>query len=928
VFESHIVTSIGSQCEHLILIGDQNQLRPQNNVYLLAKNYDLDVSLFERLIKNKLPSKQLQVQHRSIPTISILMKHFYNNALINHETVLNRPSINGVTYPLYFIDHNHFEESVADGQSKRNTFEVDYLLSFSQYLINQGYKTNQITILTTYLGQRHLIQKKIVQQHSTLKGISVTTIDNYQGEENCIILLSLVRSNKEKKIGYLAIKNRICVALSRAQNGLYVIGNFTMLAEANNTWKQIIQQIRESNLLGNGVPVYCPNHVNNAAVCIRPGDFSQRKLGGCNLKCETRLQCGHICPYTCHADGIKHDDIICKKLCLKSYDDCQHHCQKTCHYSINNNDESKHLCPPCTEEIPFKMVNCEHTCNLPCFMKKANKIECAIQVQYTCTNGHTVYVRCCDLRLNEHDQLCNHPCDSILACGHKCCGTCSTCLSGRLHQPCNQEQIVVYFCGHSEKTPCGELFGKCMERYFKLCDHTDIPPERTRSLQCDIHECNRYCLSKCKHSRCSRRCYDLCDRDKCDLKCGRKFPCGHYCNGICGEPCLQCLICNRQDLPHSVTKHLAKNNIRTATFVELECHHIILTEEIDQHVETFKQQRKSVEDIRHVFRAHFLPNGFFIIDYPRCPQCSYPIVRVKRYVSLIKRIHLLIRTALPSFESTTITDRLIIRDNIKETECLPTDIRVLLTVNHDNHRRKIYYKQFLHMCTLYNTLPDNVKQEVNKCLKSLFSIIERKKSVWLTKQQWLDLESEYNRLLFLSQLKDIRYLAELEYFKYDNENNNKNDTINVLSTIIETQGIQFNKDNYQICIELLHNNNLMSSTKLEWTSLFIYCKTMNDFEKDRQTCDQKWIICPKGKHLIWTAKSSTEEIDQLTCAECTKKEPEITTTSSFSSSRGRGRNIRTGRGGPPGTGKTFIGVKLTEILYIIVNVLLDVKNQY
>ncbi|CAF3917132.1 unnamed protein product, partial [Didymodactylos carnosus] len=59
------------------------------------------------------------------------------------------------------------------------------------------------------------------------------------------------------------------------------------------------------------------------------------------------------------------------------------------------------------------------------------------------------------------------------------------------------------------------------------------------------------------------------------------------------------------------------------------------------------------------------------------------------------------------------------------------------------------------MCTLYNTLPDNVKQEANKCLKSLFSIIKRKKSVWLTKQQWLDLESEYNRLLFLSQLKDI-----------------------------------------------------------------------------------------------------------------------------------------------------------------------------
>ena len=43
--------------------------------------------------------------------------------------------------------------------------------------------------------------------------------DNYQGEENDIIILSLVRSNAEKKIGFLKIHNRICVALSRARCG-------------------------------------------------------------------------------------------------------------------------------------------------------------------------------------------------------------------------------------------------------------------------------------------------------------------------------------------------------------------------------------------------------------------------------------------------------------------------------------------------------------------------------------------------------------------------------------------------------------------------------------------------------------------------------------------------------------------------------------
>lgn len=52
VFESHIVASLSKHCEHLILIGDHVQLRPNPTVYKLAKDFQLDVSLFERLINN------------------------------------------------------------------------------------------------------------------------------------------------------------------------------------------------------------------------------------------------------------------------------------------------------------------------------------------------------------------------------------------------------------------------------------------------------------------------------------------------------------------------------------------------------------------------------------------------------------------------------------------------------------------------------------------------------------------------------------------------------------------------------------------------------------------------------------------------------------------------------------------------------------
>lgn len=61
VLEAHILTSIPMNCEHVILIGDHQQLRPNCNVYKLAKEYNLSISMFERLIKQGLPCERLSV---------------------------------------------------------------------------------------------------------------------------------------------------------------------------------------------------------------------------------------------------------------------------------------------------------------------------------------------------------------------------------------------------------------------------------------------------------------------------------------------------------------------------------------------------------------------------------------------------------------------------------------------------------------------------------------------------------------------------------------------------------------------------------------------------------------------------------------------------------------------------------------------------
>lgn len=54
VLESHVLTSLTKDCQHLILIGDHQQLRPTTADYNMEKNMKLGISLFERMVLNKL----------------------------------------------------------------------------------------------------------------------------------------------------------------------------------------------------------------------------------------------------------------------------------------------------------------------------------------------------------------------------------------------------------------------------------------------------------------------------------------------------------------------------------------------------------------------------------------------------------------------------------------------------------------------------------------------------------------------------------------------------------------------------------------------------------------------------------------------------------------------------------------------------------
>ncbi len=65
-------------------------------------------------------------------------------------------------------------------------------------------------------------------------GLTIKTIDGYQGGEKDYILISTVRSNEDKNPGFCAELNRVNVSLTRAKKGMIVFGDPETLSQGKS----------------------------------------------------------------------------------------------------------------------------------------------------------------------------------------------------------------------------------------------------------------------------------------------------------------------------------------------------------------------------------------------------------------------------------------------------------------------------------------------------------------------------------------------------------------------------------------------------------------------------------------------------------------------------------------------------------------------
>ena len=246
-------------CQHLTLIGDQKQLGPIV-LHPKAESTGMKISLFERMLK-LYPEllNLLNIQYRMHEEIiKFPSQEFYENKIVNAPSILNRinEKINlkfiwpNKKIPLMFINVIGKEIIIKSGKSKQNEEEATIVSLFIDKLKNLGINFNDIGIITPYAAQKNLIQTKLKEKYKNeMENLKISSVDGFQGREKDFIILSNVRSNQQKNIGFLKDLRRLNVSITRAKYGMIIVGNAQCLYDSDKIWRKYINYYMENDLL-------------------------------------------------------------------------------------------------------------------------------------------------------------------------------------------------------------------------------------------------------------------------------------------------------------------------------------------------------------------------------------------------------------------------------------------------------------------------------------------------------------------------------------------------------------------------------------------------------------------------------------------------------------------------------------------------------
>ncbi|EMD37094.1 hypothetical protein CERSUDRAFT_155577 [Gelatoporia subvermispora B] len=221
--------------------GKPKVLRPQR----LRPPKTLETTLFDRLENMYGPGikRMLNVQYRMHAQIAAFpSKTMYHGRLASHPSVSSHllrdlPNAKAeseedekeiLATPVVFFDTagcEYFERVEGDGDegSRCNENEATVVKNWIEQLVGAGVLASQIAIITPYQAQVALFTTLLRPAYGP--DLEIGTVDGMQGREKDAVIISLVRSNEKREVGFLKDKRRLNVAMTRAKRHLCIVGD-------------------------------------------------------------------------------------------------------------------------------------------------------------------------------------------------------------------------------------------------------------------------------------------------------------------------------------------------------------------------------------------------------------------------------------------------------------------------------------------------------------------------------------------------------------------------------------------------------------------------------------------------------------------------------------------------------------------------------
>ncbi|TDP89639.1 DEAD/DEAH box helicase [Labedaea rhizosphaerae] len=262
-----------SRSRRAILVGDNNQLPPQEEELLrsteILAEHGIDEDLVQETLfkwfSHRLPDHSkflLRDQYRMVRPIGDMVSTCFYGGELSSPRTDGLPGLEVLGKPVLWLDTSRLgderrEDRGPGGISYANRAEARVIFSRLETLekaIEKGVVSTpddsgklEVLLIAPYRRQVEEMRRRLSLRRFTRLQVDVLSVDAVQGRQCDVAMFSVTRSNNKLSLGFLGAKNwrRINVAVSRARFGLAIVGDAEFCRSANGALRDVVRYIAE-----------------------------------------------------------------------------------------------------------------------------------------------------------------------------------------------------------------------------------------------------------------------------------------------------------------------------------------------------------------------------------------------------------------------------------------------------------------------------------------------------------------------------------------------------------------------------------------------------------------------------------------------------------------------------------------------------------